>query len=56
MHILFVTKDFSVTSLCFRLKQAGNDVRAFVADRSHRHVLDGLEVGLFWIKMDGRCH
>jgi len=60
MRILFVTDDFSGASLCARLAQEGNDVRAHVGNPAHVQTLDGwinkvptLEAGLDWVGKDG---
>ncbi len=57
--ILFISQDFSGSSLCQRLHREGNEVRAFVADPLYRQILDGLvektglEDGLAWVGRDG---
>jgi hypothetical protein len=60
MRILFVTDDFSGASLCARLAQEGNDVRAHVGNPDHVQTLDGwinrvptLDAGLDWVGKDG---
>ncbi len=42
MRILFVTEDFSGASLCRRLADEGNDVRALVGDSEFLSILDGV--------------
>lgn len=60
MRILFLTDDFSGASLCARLAQEGNDVRAHVGNAAYIQTLDGwiekvptLEAGLDWVGKDG---
>ena len=60
MRILFVTDDFSGASLCTRLAQEGNEIRAHVGNPAHIQTLDGwiekvptLETGLEWVGKDG---
>ena len=58
MKILFISKDFSGSSLCLRLLQEGNEIRAYVADPVSTQILDGLidkiglDEGLHWIGKD----
>jgi phosphoribosylamine--glycine ligase len=58
MKILFISKDFSGSSLCLRLLREGNEIRAVVLDPLCTHILDGLidkiglDEGLLWIGKD----
>lgn len=42
MRILFITRDFAGASLCRRLADEGNDVKAIVTDPSCARILDGV--------------
>jgi phosphoribosylamine--glycine ligase len=60
MRLLFLSRDFSGASLCRRLHEEGNDLRAYCAEPSFAHTLDGLiakveslESGLEWVGRDG---
>ncbi|MFA6174350.1 MAG: hypothetical protein WC334_02780 [Kiritimatiellales bacterium] len=65
MRILFITGDFSGASLCRRLADEGNDVRALVDDSEFLSILDGvvekvpfdaagdLSAHLGWLGQDG---
>jgi phosphoribosylamine--glycine ligase len=60
MRILFVTINFAGASLCYRLKNEGNEVKVFVSDNAYREVLDGmvekvdiLESGFTWVGKEG---
>lgn len=60
MKILFISRDFSGSSLCLRLHREGNEVRAFVADPLYGQILDELvkkidvlDDGIAWVGRDG---
>jgi phosphoribosylamine---glycine ligase len=60
VRILFLSRDFSGASLCKRLHDEGNDLRAYCAEPAFAHTLDRLiekvgsiEVGIEWVGRDG---